>query len=90
MQRVEVRITGRVQGVGFRQFAHDRARRLGLKGWVRNERDGSVRAVAEGDEHAIDQWLQAVGSGPPLARVDDVDVRRETASGMFRSFEIAH
>ncbi len=86
--RLEVRVTGRVQGVGFRQFVRYHARRLGLTGWVRNEPDGSVYLVAEGPRELLEQLLDAVRQGPPAARVDDVQVHWFPARGEFDVFEI--
>ena len=64
------RIQGRVQGVGFRAFVCDRARELGLRGWVRNRADGSVEAAAAGPEAALDRLGPLLLQGPPRARVD--------------------
>jgi acylphosphatase len=69
---VTVRVTGRVQGVGFRDWTVGEARRLGLEGWVRNQSDGSVQAVIAGSEAAISSMLEAFRHGPPGARVADV------------------
>lgn len=69
---VAVRVTGRVQGVGFRDWTVGEARRLGLEGWVRNQPDGSVKAVIAGSEAAISSMLDAFRRGPPGARVADV------------------
>lgn len=65
-------ITGRVQGVGYRAWTADTARRLGLKGWVRNRRDGSVEAVFKGDEDRVARMLEACRQGPRGAMVSDV------------------
>jgi acylphosphatase len=86
MQRLEAHVVGRVQGVGFRYFAAQRARRLGLQGWVRNERDGSVRLVAEGPREALDDLVRALNAGPPSARVEHVHTRRMEAAGEFEDF----
>jgi acylphosphatase len=67
-------ITGRVQGVGYRDWAMANARRLGLRGWVRNHVDGSVEALVVGDEDAVGKMIEACRHGPPLAKVDAVDV----------------
>ena len=67
-------ITGRVQGVGFRDWAMATARRLGLTGWVRNRRDGAVEALIVGDETAVGQMIKACQRGPSMARVEAVDV----------------
>jgi acylphosphatase len=69
---VHVVISGRVQGVGFRAFVLDEARALGLVGWVRNRRDGTVEAVFTGDEQEIQHMLMELNAGPPAAAVTDV------------------
>ena len=68
-----VKITGRVQGVGFRRWAWKTAKRLGVSGWVRNRPDGSVEALVQGSEEAVGAMLEALGKGPCWARVDAVD-----------------
>lgn len=65
----EVRITGRVQGVWFRGWVRQEARRLRLAGWVRNEPDGSVRALFTGPEEAVTEMIALCHQGPPSARV---------------------
>ncbi|MDO8972479.1 MAG: acylphosphatase [Reyranella sp.] len=67
-------ITGRVQGVGYRDWAMATAQRLGLSGWVRNRADGSVEALIGGDDDAVGRMIEACRRGPTLARVDAVDV----------------
>lgn len=69
---VLARVTGRVQGVGYRAWTQAAARRLGLSGWVRNRRDGSVEALLAGPEAAVAAMLAAMRQGPPAARVEDV------------------
>jgi len=66
-------VRGRVQGVGFRWFVRERARQLGVRGWVRNRTDGSVEIEAEGDAVAIEQLRASLAAGPPGARVAAVD-----------------
>ncbi|HWV38232.1 MAG TPA: acylphosphatase [Vulgatibacter sp.] len=87
-ERVELRITGRVQGVFYRASCADEARRLGLVGWVRNVADGSVEAVAEGPRAALDALVEWCRRGPPAARVDDVQARWGAASGEFATFAV--
>ena len=82
------RITGRVQGVGFRWFAWDAAMREGLSGFVSNLPDGSVEAVVEGDRDALDRFEWKISSGPAGARVDHVDCDRDPATGRFHGFSI--
>jgi acylphosphatase len=69
---VRVRVTGRVQGVGFRAWVQDEARRRALSGWVRNERDGSVAALIAGPEAAVAEMVEALRRGPPVARVESL------------------
>lgn len=88
MRRITIRVYGRVQGVFFRHGARTRAEELGLRGWVRNEPDGSVSALAEGEEAALEGFLAWCREGPPLARVDDVRVEWREATGEFRRFAI--
>ena len=68
-----VSIRGRVQGVGYRAWMADEARRRGLEGWVRNRRDGSVEAVLSGAENIVADMLATCRRGPSSARVDAVD-----------------
>lgn len=75
MTRVRLEVRGEVQGVGFRWYARDAARRLSLAGWVRNREDGSVEIAVEGDEAAVLQFIAHVERGPRGARVDHVDRR---------------
>lgn len=87
-RRLEAVVRGRVQGVGFRMFVVDRARGLGLSGWVSNEPEGSVRVVAEGPEAALGQLLAALRDGPRGARVDEVLESWAGAAGEFERFTI--
>ena len=81
-------IGGRVQGVGFRWFAHDAAAREGLHGWVRNRADGSVEAVVEGDRESVQRFEAAVRRGPASARVDEFTAEDQAPSGRATGFEI--
>ncbi len=67
-------ITGRVQGVGYRDWAIATGRRFGLTGWVRNRADGTVEALVVGDDTAVGTMIEACRHGPVLARVEAVDV----------------
>jgi acylphosphatase len=69
---VHLEIVGKVQGVGFRWFVREAARRAGLAGWVRNHADGRVEIAASGSETAIAELVSAARTGPPGARVDRV------------------
>ena len=89
IQRLSARITGRVQGVGFRWWVRSEAERLRLTGWVMNE-DGerAVSVLAEGPRHALDELEAFLRVGPRGARVDRIEVSRGAASGAFDRFEI--
>jgi acylphosphatase len=78
---VEFQVHGRVQGVGFREFTRRAAARAGVNGWVRNEPDRSVRGHVEGPVEAVDQFLEAIGRGPPPGYVSRVDVIEGDAEG---------
>jgi acylphosphatase len=80
-------VSGRVQGVGFRWFTQDTARREGAMGWVRNLPDGRVEAVVEGESEAVTRVERAIRSGPRGARVEKVDVDDEELGG-YRNFTI--
>ena len=82
-------VSGRVQGVGFRYFIQDIARREGLTGFVRNLPDGRVEVVAEGDDESLRRLEAGVWRGPSHARVEHVDVDVMPASGSFPGFNVA-
>jgi len=84
IRSVHVRITGRVQGVGYRTWKVDEARRRGLSGWVRNRADGDVEAVFSGPAATVDDMIAACRRGPFSARVDHVMIdAAEPVSGPF-------
>ena len=76
---VHVSVVGRVQGVGFRDALCSQALQRGVRGWVRNRRDGSVEAVFQGEPAAVEALLAWARLGPPAARV--VDVKSQPATG---------
>ena len=84
---LRIRLTGRVQGVSFRDWMQSEARSLRLTGWVRNRRDGSVEAVISGDPPLVDDMLARCRQGPPAARVSDLAIVAEE-SGTFADFEV--
>ena len=75
MKTVLVRVTGRVQGVWFRGWTEDQATARGLKGWVRNRRDGSVEALFSGPDATVNDMIEACRRGPSAARVDALTQR---------------
>ena len=81
MKRTRVRVSGRVQGVGFRYTTQARARSLGLGGWVRNLADGSVEAVFEGEPARVDSMVEWCRRGPAGSVVADVEIHDEAPTG---------
>lgn len=88
VKRLEAAVFGRVQGVSFRYYTQRKALSLGLTGWVRNEADGSVRLIAEGDQRKLDELLSFLMVGPPAATVKQVESQFSSASREFNSFNI--
>jgi acylphosphatase len=87
-RRANVFISGRVQGVFFRESARREAEHLGLKGWVRNLTDSRVEALVEGSAQAVDEFIRWCHNGPPAARVDGVAVKDAAPTGEFSSFTV--
>ena len=85
-RRVQARVSGRVQGVGFRYYASHVAGQLGVAGTVRNTADGGVEAVAEGDEAVLHEFLAALRRGPHAAEVTEVATAWAEPSGEFSGF----
>lgn len=78
----QLRITGRVQGVGFRHFTRQNASDLGIGGWVKNLRNGDVEVLLDGTMRDIEEMVSRLKSGPVAARVDNVyEIERSDASG---------
>ncbi|PSQ84032.1 MAG: acylphosphatase [Bacteroidetes bacterium QS_7_67_15] len=89
-ERLSAQVTGRVQGVGFRQFTRRKASDLDLTGWVKNEPDGSVRLEAEGPRDALDDLVDALRSGPRTASVENVSADWQDADGRFDRFQVRY
>lgn len=83
-----LRIHGKVQGVGYRFFATRVARRLGLKGWITNMRDGTVEAAVEGEKETIDEWIEELKEGPRYAEVTNIDSESKEFSGRLPDFDV--
>jgi acylphosphatase len=88
MERLHAVVRGDVQGVGFRYFLLRRGQQLGLRGWVRNNDDGTVELVAEGRRSDLELLKQAATEGPSLARVDRVDADWSAAAGGLAAFDL--
>ena len=89
-ERLSAQVTGRVQGVGFRQFTRRKASDLDLTGWVKNESDGSVRLEAEGPRDALDDLVDALRRGPRTASVENVSADWQDADGRFDRFQVRY
>lgn len=90
MKRVHVFISGKVQGVWFRSYTEAEAKKLGVKGWVRNLPDGRVEAVFEGEDEAVDKMVAWCYKGSPYSKVEDVEVIEEPYKGEFTDFRIRY
>jgi acylphosphatase len=85
MRTRQIRVRGRVQGVGYRDALRTRAERLGIAGWVRNRNDGSVEALLQGDAQAVARLIAWARHGPPSARVDSLE-EHEPQAGLDRAY----
>jgi len=88
--RAHIFVSGRVQGVFFRSQTEEKARELGITGWVRNLNDGRVEAVLEGEKEKVQHLIEWAKGGPKSDRVDGVDVEWQEFKGEFKDFEIRH
>lgn len=88
--RAHIFVSGEVQGVYYRAFTQKIAVSLKLKGWVRNLYDGRVEAVFEGNKEDIEQAITGCNSGPPGARVDDIEVQWEGCHEGLKDFVILY
>ena len=89
-KRIHVFISGRVQGVFFRVNTQNKARELGLTGWVQNLTDGRVEAVFEGEEEKIKEMLGWIKNSPFPAKVKSIEIEEESFKGEFNNFEIRY
>lgn len=86
--RARVRVSGRVQGVFFRDSTRERARQLGLSGYVQNNPNGDVEALFEGQKDAVEEMVRWCGQGPPHASVENVDADYEPPGDDLTGFEV--
>ena len=87
---VKIKVTGRVQRVGYRYFVQHWAEDFGIGGWVRNQRDGSVFLEAEGRKDRIEKLIKELKEGPSMAQVEDVNVKWTGFENNFRNFEVRY
>lgn len=88
--RAHLKITGRVQGVGFRNSTRRKARQLGVNGWVRNLPNGSVEAVVEGNKEDVEDLIAWAKRGPRLASVNEVKLEQKEPKNEFETFSIRY
>ncbi|MEK7449367.1 MAG: acylphosphatase [Planctomycetota bacterium] len=88
--RVQVIISGLVQGVFFRATTEEEAQKRGLVGWVKNRPDGKVEAVLEGPPDEVESMIKWCHQGPPEASVEKVELQRSEATGEFYGFEMKY
>lgn len=86
--RVRLLVSGRVQGVFYRRLAQIKARELGITGWAHNLIDDRVEILCEGEKEKVEQFIEWCKQGPPLAKVDHVDIVEEAYKGEFSDFSI--
>ena len=86
--RARVLVSGQVQGVAYRAFAHAAAVKLGVRGGVRNLADGNVEAEVEGNAQAVQEFLACLKIGPPRAKVEGLKVLWESPTGLAADFQI--
>lgn len=87
LKRLQITVTGRVQGVGFRYFTQSQAIRLHLTGWVKNCEDASVLIEVQGPSDVLEEFVHIIRKGPPLAYVEHVDIQErpiELEENVFR------
>jgi acylphosphatase len=89
-QRIRIIVTGKVQGVFFRQALKVMAKKNNVFGWVKNLKNGHVEAVLEGDEEKINRLVEWSHGGPANARVEDVEIHNEKFSGEFKKFNVLY
>jgi acylphosphatase len=89
-KRMHLIIKGRVQGVCFRYYCQEIARKLGLSGWVCNLDNGDVEVVCEGTQENLNALLEWCRKGPPYAVVKDIEISYGIATGDFTDFEITY
>ncbi len=90
MVQYEIKISGHVQGVWYRKFTEERAKDLGIKGWVKNTFDGNVLVMAQGHEPEMETFIDFLRIGPPLARVNKISKVKMITLNDFDNFTIKY
>jgi acylphosphatase len=86
--RVHIRVSGVVQGVGYRFFTRSHATKMGIKGYVRNMPDGTVEIEAEADREKIDSFIEKLNQGPPAADVSEIETEEVSGKKKYDGFEV--
>lgn len=86
--RAHIFVSGRVQGVFFRDNTRQKAEELGVSGWVKNLADGRVEAVFEGEKEKVESLIEWAKKGPSIAKVNGIDVEWQEYKGEFENFEV--
>lgn len=89
-QTIRVKVTGHVQGVGFRAWTRKQARMLDLAGWVRNENDGSVSALFQGGGESLQQMLKCLRAGPAGATISRIEREEDGDAAIIHGFEVRY
>lgn len=90
IKNIHVIISGRVQGVWFRANTKQKAEQLGVTGWIRNTRDGRVEAIFEGEENCLKEMIDWCNHGPPLAEIDNVEIKDQIPTNGFDGFSVKY
>lgn len=90
VKQAKLKIFGRVQGVFFRDYAQEKARELGLTGWVCNMPDGTVEALVQGEEESIEKMIQWCHEGSPSAKIDDIKIKWGPVDENHPTFEVRY
>lgn len=88
MRRVKLKVIGDVQGVSYRYWAKDVARKLDVKGWIRNDEDGNVTAEIEGEAGNVAAFVDWAREGSPMSTVENLEITEKEYLGDFRKFEV--
>lgn len=89
-KKIHAIVKGKVQGVFYREFTRREAEALGVSGFVRNLKDGSVEIIAEGEERQLKEFERKFRKGPLMAFITDVEMKEEQPTGEFDGFDIRH
>lgn len=90
MLQLQIVVTGKVQGVGYRYFAQMKAVQFGITGWVKNRSDGAVEMVTTGTKENLDLFIEEVRRGNPFSTVDQIEIREISTGEKYQSFTIKY